>query len=95
MNKDFAFPACAEQMLKSYREHIAELINTTNFLDPSHGYRRLTHFAQLDDLLSYIYYIENGRWLDDVPYFVDVPARPDVLGPFSLPSVIEDILKSK
>jgi len=49
MNKDYDFPASAEGMLRSYRKHVVDIINTTTFLDASNGYLRIAHFALLGE----------------------------------------------
>lgn len=94
MNRNYDFPTSAERMLRSYRKHVVDLINTTTFLDSSYGFERIAHFTMLDDLLSYVYYLENGRWLGERDTD-DLPARPYELGPFKLPSVLEDIKNNK
>lgn len=96
MKKLYDFPASAEGMLKSYRKHAEALINTTDFLSPSHGYERIAHFSLLDDLLSYVYYLESGRWPEE-SLAEKLPARPSELGPFKMPAILADIenLKAK
>lgn len=80
MKREYNFHASAERMLKNHREHVEELIKTTEFLSATHGYQRIAHFSVIDDLLSYVYFLETGKWPSE-DGSLGMPARPQELGP--------------
>lgn len=84
-NSDYSFPASTLTLLRSYRQHMTELAESTDFLSPSHGYQRLAHFSVLDDLLIHLFFQEYGR----MPGSDDrdgINARPEELGPAHSPN---------
>lgn len=65
---------------------MAELVQTTDFLSPTHGYQRLAHFATVDDLLINLFFIEHGREPgSDIRD--DIGERVEELGPAHAPFV--------
>lgn len=98
MNKVYEFPASAKMMLESHRKHSKELLETTDFLHPSNGYQRFAHYALMDNLLCYVFFLENGYWPHERASEVkesrplefgecDVPGVLDMLGQLKKPSI--------
>ncbi len=90
MIKSYDFPTSAKSMLNSSREHIEELLKSTDFLDPSHGHNRIAHFALLDDLLMYLCFLENGSWPTEGYNYLP---RSSELGPGNFPAFLQSIKK--
>lgn len=78
------FPTSALTLLRSHREQINELAEKTDFFDSAYGYRRLAHFANLDDLLIHLFYVENKR-LPGSERNDNILERHEVLGPAHAP----------
>lgn len=68
---------------------MAELVQTTDFLSPSHGYQRLAHFSVLDDLLIHLFFQEHGR-MPSSNERDGINPRPEELGPAHRPNLDSD-----
>lgn len=80
------FPVSTVSLLRSHRKHMAELVASTDFLNPSHGYQRLAHFAAIDDLLVHLFVQEHSR-APGTDEKDRISERPEELGPIKPPAL--------
>lgn len=83
---NYSFPVSTLTLLRSYRQHMTELAESTDFLSPSHGYQRLAHFSVLDDLLIHLFIQEHGR-MPSSDERDRINPRPEELGPAHCPNL--------
>lgn len=84
MRNNYEFPARAETMLKNYRIHVSELLQSIDHFNASKRFDLIACFPLLDDLLIYLYQLENGgsseRYTSE-----GLPPRPQEHGTYKGP----------